>query len=334
MTSIQLAVDARNPGEYLAVCGLVEVIGRFDPKAMSGWMRSAGFVQEVSSACADVCEIDADIDESSNAKELGAALGARSAWNAVTESGRVPLADALGVWTAGIELVLPSKDIVVIDHWYERAHAARGRIVQRLEKRDGKSRWKFWAGQQDEASIKKGKYSLSKKGIAGLVLDLVDAAGGMGDAKRLQHLLAFASAGGSRLNIDAATTRSSIDRGISANDAAAGGDSPGRPVLELLAAIGLSAFFPPRRYGASAPDGVVGVEKRAFRYCTWSPRAPLSIARLAARGADVAPIEQTGREATIGMMGQYSYLKFARPAGVTEPDRPADDLVDEEDTDE
>lgn len=246
----------------------------------------------------------------------------------------MPLADAMGIWTAGIELVLPSKDIVVIDHWYEGAHAAQGRIVQRLEKRDGKSRWKFWAGQQDEASIKKGKYSPSKKGIAGLVLDLVDAATGMGDAKRFQDLLAFASPGGSRLNLAAATTRSSIDRGISANDAAASGDSPGRPALELLAAIGLSAFFPPRRYGDSAPDGVVGVERRAFRYCTWSPRTPLSIARLAARGVEVAPLEQTRREATIGMMGQYSYLKFARAAGVTEIGVPGDDSIEEEDSDE
>jgi hypothetical protein len=60
----------------------------------------------------------------------------------------------------------------------------------------------------------------------------------------------------------------------------------------------------------------------------------LPIARWAARGADVAPIEQTRREATIGMMGQYSFLRFARPAGVTEPGAPAADVIDEEDSDE
>lgn len=334
MTTIQLGVDARNPAEYLAVCGLVELIGRYDAKATSGWARAAGFMGEVPSASADICDIKADIDESSTVKALAKALGARSAWNAVTESGRWPLADAIGTWTGGIELVLPGTDVVVIDHWYERAYAAQGRIVQRLEKRDGKSRWKFWAGQQDEASIKKGKYSPSKKGIAGLMLDLVDTAAGMKDMQGFQDLLTFAWPGGSRLNIDAATTRSSIDRGISANDAAASGSSPGRPVLELLAAIGLSAFFPPRRYGDSAPDGVVGVVRRAFRYNTWGPDAPLPIARLAARGADVAPFEKTPREAPIGMMGQYSYLKFARPAGITENDLPGDDVAEGDDGDE
>jgi hypothetical protein len=42
----------------------------------------------------------------------------------------------------------------------------------------------------------------------------------------------------------------------------------------LLAAIGLSAFYPPRREGNAAPDGVVGVRKRLFTYCAWSPHAP------------------------------------------------------------
>lgn len=334
MTWTQLAVDARNPAEYLAVCGLVEVIARYDTKATSGWRRVAGFVREVPTASADICDIEVDIDESSTAKALAAALRAHNAWTAVTEAGRVPLTDAIGTWSGAIELALPGKDLVVIDHWYEAAYAPQGRIVQRLDKRDGKSRWKFWAGQQDEASIKKGKYSPSKKGIAGLMLDLVDAASGIDDVNDFQDLLTFACPGGSRLNIDAASTRSSLDRGISANDAAATGDSPGRPILELLAAIGLSAFFPPRRYGDAALDGVVGVVKRAFRYCTWSPRAPLPIARLAARGAAVAPIKQKAHEATIGMMGQYSFLKVARPAGVTEPALSSAKFIEGEGTDE
>ncbi|MCC6877541.1 MAG: hypothetical protein IT378_24755 [Sandaracinaceae bacterium] len=162
----------------------------------------------------------------------------------------------------------------------------------------------------------------------------MNAAADLGDAKRLQDLFTFACRGGSRLNLDASTTRSSIDRGISANDAAASGGSLGRPALELLAAIGLSAFFPPRRYGDSAPDGVVGIEKRTFRYSTWSPRAPLAIARWMARGVPVASFEHTPREAAIGMMGQYTYLKLARPAGATHPEARDEEPIQEEDGDE
>lgn len=336
MTTLQLAVDVRNPGEYLAVCGLVEVLGRYDTNATSAWRRATGVLPSLPSAAADVCEIEAAIDEPAVAKELAKQLGARDAWKAITETGRAPLADSIGGWCGGIELSLPDKPVVVVDHWYEWAHTSQGRIVQRLEKRDGKSRWKFWAGKQDEASIKKGAYSASLRGIAGLGLDLVDAAAAISSVERLQDLLSFASLGSSRLNLDAAATRSSIDRGISANDAAKnGGSSPGRPALELLAAIGLSAFFPPRRRGDAAPDGVVGVRKRFFTYCTWSPHTPLALARMAARGVEVAPFELVKREANIGMMGQYGYLKLARPAGITDSGSSGnEDESDDEDSDE
>lgn len=336
MTTIQLAIDARNPGEYLAVCGLVEVLIRYDANATSAWRRVTGMLPSLPSAAADVCEVNTTINETSVAAELAKQIGSRDAWKAITDTGRVPLADSIGGWCGGLELALPDKGVIVIDHWYEWAHASQGRIVQRLEKRDGKSRWKFWAGQQDEASVKKGVYKPSKRGIAGLCLDLVDAAASLSPVQRLQDLISLPSPGSSRLNLDAATTRSSIDRGISANDAAKnGGSSPGRPALELLAAIGLSSFFPPRRQGDAVPHGVVGVRKRIFTYCTWSPHTPLALARMAARGVEVAPFELVKREATIGMMGQYGYLKLARPAGITESvDSSNEDESEDEDSDE
>lgn len=240
----------------------------------------------------------------------------------MTNRGRVPLAEAVAEWTAGIEFALPDRaDGMVVDHWYEWAFVKGDHVVQRIGKRDGKSRWKFWAGQQD-----------SKKGITGLVLELVDASAGLKQVERVQDILSFASPGSSRLNMDAATTRSSIDRGISANDAAADGGSAGRPGLELLAAIGISAFFPPRHYGDAAPDGTVAVNKRLFNYCTWAPQASISLARPCARGVAVAGIERNPREAIIGMMGQYSYLRFARPAGVVRVE--SNDMINDDMSDE
>ena len=335
MTTIQLAIDARNPGEYLAVCGLLEVLSRYDVNATSTWRRTPGVLPSLPSAAADVCEINTDVDEVAVAAEVAKHLGSKDAWKAITENGRVPLADSVGGWCGALEFSLPEKSPVVVDHWYEWAHTSNGRIVQRLEKRDGKSRWKFWAGKQDEASIKKGTYSASLRGIAGLSLDLVQAAQ-LSSPQKLQDIIAFTSPGANRLNLDAVATRSSIDRGISANDAAkSGGTFQGRPAMELLAAIGLSTFFPPRREGDNAPYGVVGVRKRLFTYSTWSPHLPLALARMTARGVVVAPSELVKREAIIGMMGQYGYLKLARPAGLTESvDSGNDDESDDEDSDE
>jgi CRISPR-associated protein Csb3 len=304
--SFLLTVDATNPGEYLAACGLIELVSRMDRSATSAWARRSGLVPELPKAVSDVCEIRTDLTEPDFVRELSVALGSREAWSAVTARGRVPLSDAVAQWTAGIEFSVPGcRDVIVVDHWYEWAFVDGDSVVQRKGKRDGKSRWKFWAGQQD-----------SKRGITGLLLDLVDACTGMNAVRQPQDILGFTSNDSSRLNLDAATTRSSIDRGISANDAAADGRSIGRPGLELLAVIGLSAFFPPRRYGDAAPDGTVAVNRRLFRYWTWCPEAPICLARLCARGVGVLGFDCTPHGAMIGMMGQYSYLRSARPAGV------------------
>jgi hypothetical protein len=61
----------------------------------------------------------------------------------------------------------------------------------------------------------------------------------------------------------------------------------------------------------------------------------LALARMTARGVEVAPSELVKREAIIGMMRQYGYLKLARPAGLTEVvDSGNDDEIDDEDSDE
>ncbi len=60
-----------------------------------------------------------------------------------------------------------------------------------------------------------------------------------------------------------------------------------------------------------------------------------TIAKSGSAGVAVAPSELVNREAIIGMMGQYGYLKLARPAGLTESvDSGNDDEIDDEDSDE
>jgi CRISPR-associated protein Csb3 len=326
VTTIQLAIDARNPGEYLAVCGLLEVLSRYDASTTSAWRRATGVLPSLPSAAADVCEVNTTIDETAVAAQVGQLLGSKDAWKAITENGRVPLNDSVGGWCGGLELSLPEKQVVVVDHWYEWAYVVDNTILGKREKapkRDGKSRWKLWAGKHEE------------RGAGGLAADFVASVPQDFRPAGFQDLLVLTVAGSSGYKLDPATTRSSIDRGISANDAKKVKVERVRPLLELLAAIGLSTFFPPRREGDNAPHGVVCVRKRVFTYCTWSPHLPLALARMTARGVAVAPSELVKREAIIGMMGQYGYLKLARPAGLTESvDSGNDDESDDEDSDE
>lgn len=306
MTNIRLAIDARNPGEYLAVCGLLEVLSRYDANASSAWRRAAGVLPSLPFVSADVCEVNTTIDEATVAKEVAEQIRSKDAWRAITENGRVPLSDSVGAWCGGVELALPDKSVVVIDHWYEWAYIDKNAIVAKRGTRDGKSRWKLWAGKHEE------------RGAGGLASDFVSVVPQGFCPNRFQDFLsALFAVGSSGYKLDPATTRSSIDRGISANDAKKVKGERVRPMLELLASIGLSAFFPPRREGENAPHGVVGVRKRVFTYSTWGPYLPLTLARMAARGVEVAPSKLVKREAIIGMMGQYGYLKLARPAGYT-----------------
>ncbi|HCF58733.1 MAG TPA: hypothetical protein DFS52_12165, partial [Myxococcales bacterium] len=86
MTTIQLAIDARNPGEYLAVCGLLEVLSRYDANATSAWRRATGVLPSLPSAAADVCEVNTTIDEATVAAQVGQRLGSKDAWTAITEN--------------------------------------------------------------------------------------------------------------------------------------------------------------------------------------------------------------------------------------------------------
>lgn len=319
MTTIQLAVDARNPGEFLAVCGLLEVLGRYDANATSAWRRAAGTLPSLPSAAADVCEINGTIDEAAIAAELAKQLGTKNAWKAISETGRVELEDAIGAWTAGVEVTLLNETFV-IDHWYERASISKGAIASGSATTRG---WKFWAGQQDR-----------NKGICGLILDLVNVASGMGPGQRLQDLFAQRAKGRAPFKVDPTSSRSAIDRGVSANDAENDGALFVRPAIELFALLGMSTFFPPRRFGDAAPGGTIGIRGRTFRYWMWRQPLLLSLARLHARGFDSAPDEDVMFEAPIGGK-EYAYLKFARPAG--EPvssDSGNEDENDEENSDE
>lgn len=302
MMTIQLAVDARNPGEYLAVCGLLEVLSRFDPNATSAWRRTVGALPSLPSAATDVCEIKSTIGEADVAMNLAKQLGARNAWKAITETGRVSLKDAIGAWTAGVEFTLLN-EIFIVDHWYEYASINKGKIISISETPRG---WKFWAGQQDR-----------NKGICGLILDLVDAASGMSPSRELQKLFAYRVKGRAPFKIDPASSRSTIDRGISANDAEKDGSLFVRPAVEILATLGMSAFFPPRRFGGAAPGGTVGIRGHVFQYSLWRQPVTLSLARLYARGFTQTPQDKLALEAWIGGK-EYAYLKFARATGLSE----------------
>jgi hypothetical protein len=90
MTMLRVAINAINPGEYLAVCGLVELVSRMDRSATSAWTRRSGVVPDLPKAMSDLCEIQTNLAEVNFADKLSVALSSREAWSAVAVRGRVP----------------------------------------------------------------------------------------------------------------------------------------------------------------------------------------------------------------------------------------------------
>jgi CRISPR-associated protein Csb3 len=317
-TTIVIPVETRNPGAYLAACGVVEIAGTFDPCSLSSWRRHAVSLG-TTSLLASACAVETDLRESDLVAALHEALADRERWNArVLDGQRVSLA------TVGKDTPLASVSVSIrigerceeftIDYWYHRlTRVDDPKLKDRLA--EGKSAWKFWGGRM---SVQKTLLGEQKK--PGLITALPvrdDHA-----PSSIADLISLERATGSSFNLDAAARRGALDRGLAANEAKRGtGDvAAARPALELLAAIGLSAFFPPRRIGGhreSGPHGTAGFNGDRLRYCAWGAGAPLPLARLLARGVHVPGMQVLDRfEARRTSAGGKNYrFEYARGVG-------------------
>lgn len=329
-TSIVIPIETRNPGAFLAACGVIEIVGTFDPASVSMWKRQ--FVTlGAASLSASACIVQTTISEAELALAVHQGLSSRERWEAFTLDGRrVPLGkvgkdDPLTAVRVMIRLH-EHRAQFLIDHWYHLLPRADDpKLKDRLP--EGKSIWKFWGGRM---SVQKTLLGESKK--PGLITSLADHQ----PVRGVADLLSLERETGSSFNLDAAARRGALDRGIAANEAKRGsGDvAAARPGLEVLAAIGLSAFFPPRRLGGSRDTGVhgtAGFDGDQWRYCAWASEVPLPLARLLARcivlpGTTVLDQFEARRVSAGGKNYRFEYARGTgyMPAVFTEPEEKDD----------
>jgi CRISPR-associated protein Csb3 len=333
LTAIVIPVETRNPGAYLAICGVVEIVGALDPGSLSSWRRHAVSFR-TANLLASACVVQTELGESDLAAAVHKGLSDHERWEARTLDGR-----SVSLRTVGKDEPLASLSVTIrlgelseefsIDHWYHRlARADDPKLKNRLA--DGKSAWKFWGGRMAVQ-----KTLLGEKRKPGLVSSLRAQAGSA--LTTMADLMMLECGTGSSFNLDAAARRNALDRGIAANEAkrATGDVAAARPVLELLAAIGLSAFFPPRRLGGhpeSGPHGTAGFDGERLRYSMWGRDVPLPLARLLARGIEVPGMPVLDRfEARRASAGGKNYrFEYARGVGLA-PDIGTEFEEEEED---
>jgi CRISPR-associated protein Csb3 len=322
----------RNPGAYLAVCGIVEVIGAFDASSVSCWQHRpvALGTTEIS---ATACAVQTTISEPELIAALLDSLSCRDRWEGVRLDGRRAQLQDIGKDEplSAVRVCLHLRDrheYFPIDYWYHLlARADDPKLKERLP--EGKSIWKFWGGRM---SLQKTLLGEAKK--TGLIAPLAGRNGQ--PLVAVADLLSFERETGSSLNLDAAARRGALDRGLAANEAkrATADLSAVRPALELLAAIGLAAFFPPRRLGGTRENGVhstAGFDGKYLRYCLWAIDAPLPFARLLARSVQVpgAVVLQRLEARRVSAGGKLYRFDYARGVGsasaaTTEPEEEND----------
>jgi CRISPR-associated protein Csb3 len=290
--------------EYLACCGILEILGRFDPDALS-WWEPAGESPRV--------WLDTASDENALLGCLTRTLTTWSVWESapgnvqdepdLIEHQPADLAasdepDDIRLTDEGNEVILltPSfrlnqqKQILNLDWWYETLKPTR--------KIHEKSGWKMYAGQQTAVKIYRDMVTEGDKLIR---------TNGVGS---ISALLKLSIGMTGRFGFDPRSSRNSLDAGFSANDL----NLPitTYPFAEVLASIGANYFFPHR----TRRDGGIAscrgwLEDDSFRYSLWQAPLPISLARVAATGAAINRRGLIPVRAGRAKRDKYSNLKMA-----------------------
>jgi CRISPR-associated protein Csx14 len=278
---ITIPTNPANPVNYLACCGLFDLLARMDANALGWWTTSApvSFILESGISEGDLLTTVLDT------------CCALDRWHFHPDRGEPTRIEVHFTTPTGQSFT------VSLDWWLETAELD-GAI------RD-KSAWKMYAGNQSVTQIVSERMVPACAAIRSNTANIARVAG----------LLEVSFELPGRFGFDPRGTVNALDRGYSPNDI--GEPVPTFPFAELLATFGAQSFFPSRvaRAGDLASTrGWTGAEEaegeKGFAYTLWAEPLPVTLARLAAAhsfptGSRTLFSRRDGR-------GQYSNLTLAR----------------------
>ncbi len=237
-----------NPVDYLACCGLADILARMDRTALTHWRTTAplGFVME------------STLTEANYLAILLATLRDTERWKFV------PVLETDEPSRIEVDFIAEGRPrfTVPLDWWYETLSQA-GEIAE-------KSAWKMYAGQQTVQKI---------------VTDMLKEAASMPQPASIAELLAARAPMSGRFGFDPRSSRDALNAGFSSNDLGLPVDT--YPFAELLVTFGAGAFFPGRCGRAGDLSSARGWRGRGegragFAYHLWPSPLPVVLARLAA----------------------------------------------------
>jgi CRISPR-associated protein Csb3 len=282
--TIRLRVDPRNPGEFFACCGLLELADRAWKGGAEGWFEDGG-----EAFC--IATVGVRNAEAHGAAALLEALRAATLLPAMMSAAELERRESLSARKVKLDDDEKREKERLDELWDLGSDGAllfgepfSLRIDWHLDDRTKGDRFKTWAGQQTLVPIAR---SLKEAADAAPV-----------EPQRDDWHLVRASCGSS-LNVDAAAAASDLDVGFSF-DPLKIASADRRVFLELLALVGLQRFRPTR-------EG----KTNAHKFVAW--KAPLEpcVASVAASGAwGSAP----GWAFVFPILFRNKYLKSFLPA--------------------
>jgi CRISPR-associated protein Csb3 len=294
-----IQVNPYNPVEYLACCGLLEVLARFDADAVSWWELDVR----------PRCWVESEVNEASLLHCLTQTLTDWSKWLMPTNAEQEPEerdnenaqalpdeAEDLAEESNEGLLLCPSFHLndrtatLCLDWWYE--------TLTREHKIKEKSGWKMYAGQQTAEKI--------CRDMTGEAARLVR----QNQVANLSALFKFSAGMTGRFGFDPRSSRNALDTGFSANDL----NLPiaTYPFAEMLAALGAHYFFAHRtRQGGGITSARGWIEDEVFQYALWQTPLPITLARLAATGTAIQQDTLIPLRAGRARRDKYSNFKMA-----------------------
>ena len=295
-------VNPMNPVEYLACCGVFEILARFDGNATSWWELEPqpGF------------RIESEIDEASLLACLKETFSDWGQWQSRGGENRNDeslLAEDVednveatdgdeeeGVEGTSLNPQFLMNDNVIrlhVDWWYETLTPEK-----QIKK---KSAWKMYAGQQTAEKI-----SRAMTDAAALILK-------KNPVSSLTELVKLSVGMTGRFGFDPRSSRNALDAGYSANDLKL--PIATCPFAELLTTIAAQHFFPQRNRQSGGITSSRGwIANDVFRYALWTTPLPITLARMAAVGVAVNKDDVIPLQAERANRDKYSNFRMATMA--------------------
>ncbi len=283
-TTIEIEINARNPAQYLACCGIFEIVSRFDADAVSRWETEAMTRFVINTKLDEAALVALIVQSFTNWKDYWCEHPKRDTV-AEDRSENEQQAQDKKQYETRIDVTFKLKDFssqtLKMDWWYETLKTD-GDV-------SGKSAWKMYAGQlrpkKTAASMVSACAEIMSKQSLTKLAELLNARIGMTG----------------RFGFDPSSSRNALDVGYSPNDVKL--PVATYPFIELLAMIGAQYFFPQRTRAGGGYTSTRGFVRRKknrtdktqhfyFRHCMWHASLPIVLARGFACGS--LADEQTG----------------------------------------